>query len=186
MKTCLNTIFLTLIGLFASASIVLGGGNTSIVHLSEVHSVKIEPRKITIVGSGYVEFRVMTDLETATSNVFGQRAQQVRAKTSRGTFEIIPYFSDPEINGVPTGGHAAEELRQLSEKWWVEMQAAYASIRVGDVVTIGYQEDRTTLSEFQVQKITGAGSVSVDLKHDRAEQDADGNPHSPSVSDDPS
>ena len=161
MKTVFNTIFLTLVGLLASASIVLGGGNTSIVQLSEVHSVKIEPRKITIIGSGYVEFRILTDLETATSSVFGQSAQLVRARTSRGTFEIIPYFSDPEIKGVPTGGHDAEELRQLSGKWWADMRKSYASIRVGEAVTIAYQQDRSIISEFQVQKITGAGSVSV-------------------------
>lgn len=169
MKNNMTVILLTIVGIFASASIVLGAGNTSIVHLSEVHSVKVEPRKITIIGSGYVEFRMMTDLETATSSVFGQPAQLVRARTSRGTFEIIPYFSDPEIKGVPTGGHSVENLKDNSEKWWADMQKSYASIRVGDAVTIGYQEDRTILSEFQVQKITGAGSVSFP-KRPKAEQ----------------
>lgn len=120
----MKPIVLTIIGFLTSLSIVLGGGNTSVVHLTEVHSVKVEPEKITIVGTGYVELRIMTDREPATSSVFGQPAQLVRARTTRGTFEIIPYSSDPEIKGVPTGDHGADELKKLSKQWWEEMKQA--------------------------------------------------------------
>ena len=176
MKTCLNPVFLTLVGIIASASIVLGGGNTSIVHLSEVHSVKVEPEKITIIGTGHVELRIMTDREPATSSVFGQPAQLVRAITTRGTFELIPYFSDPKIKGVPTGGHDADELKRQSKQWWEEMKEGYASVRAGDSVTIGYQEDQITISEFRIQRIIGAGSLTIHPKSTTAAQDGGGQP----------
>ena len=126
--------------------------------------MKVEPDKITIIGTGYVELRIMTDSEAATNSVFGQPAQLVRAKTTRGIFEIIPYFSDPEIRGVPTGGHDADALRKLSTQWWKDMKDTYASVRAGDCITIGYQQDRITISEFQIQRIIGAGSLSVNPK----------------------
>jgi hypothetical protein len=148
-------------GFLASVSLVLGGGNTSVVHLSEVHSMKIEPEKITIIGTGYVEMRIMTDRQFAASEVFGRPAEMVRSITTRGTFEIIPYFSNSEINGVPTGGHDRDELRKLSEQWWKETEKTSANFRPGDSVTIGYQEDRITISEFQVKTILGAGSLTI-------------------------
>ena len=162
MKTWLGSILLTLSGLFVIATSASAGGNTSIVHLSEVESVKIEPHKITVIGTGYVIFWVVTDSETVKTS--GKSEQLVRVKTSNGIFEIIPYFSDPEIKGVPTGGHSAENLKQLSDKGWAEMQKSYARISVGNSATIWYQQDRITLSESQVQKITGAGAVDVPKK----------------------
>ncbi|MGI9244838.1 MAG: hypothetical protein ACR2RV_28805, partial [Verrucomicrobiales bacterium] len=91
-------------------------------------------------------------------------AQLVSAKTTHGTFEIIPYYSDPEIVGVPSGGHEADELKRLSAKWWKEMKVTYTSVRPGDSVTIGYQQDRITISEFQIEKIRGAGSLTINSK----------------------
>ncbi len=161
MKTCLNAVVLSLVGLFAGTLMAPAAGNTSIVHLSEVQSVKVEPGKVTIIGTGHVEFRIMTDREPANSSVFGQPAQLVRAVTTRGTFEIIPYFSDPKIKGVPTGGHDADELKKLSKQWWEDMKGGYAKVRAGDSVTIRYQEDQITLSEFRIQKIIGAGSLTI-------------------------
>lgn len=172
----MKPILLTIVGLLASISIVLGGGNTSVVHLTEVHSVKVEPEKVTIIGTGHVELRIMTDRKPATSSVFGQPAQLVHARTTRGTFEIIPYFSNPEVKGVPTGGHNSDELKKLSKQWWEEMKERYASVRAGDSVTIGYQQDRITISEFQIQKIIGAGSLTVNSKSTTAEQGGGGQP----------
>ena len=162
----MNKIFhILLFSIFVSGS-AEAGGNTSIVNLSEVHSVKVEEGRITIVGSGLVEFRAMTDKEhqTGADQVFGQPAQSVRIRVTEGTFEIIPYFSDPAIKGVPTGGHSAEALKQMSGNWWTDMMKTYKIIKVGDRITIGYQEDKITLSGFQVQSIVGAGGVEIHPK----------------------
>ncbi len=172
----MKPILFIVLGFLTSVSLLLGGGNTSVVHLSVVHSVKVEPAKITIIWTGYVELRVMTDGEPATSSVFGQPAQLVRAKTTRGTFEIIPYSSNPEIKGVPTGGHSSDELKKLSAQWWKEMKERYASVRAGDSVTIGYQEDRITISEFQIQGIIGAGTLTVTSKSKTSSQAGAGQP----------
>jgi hypothetical protein len=160
MKTILSVVT----AFFVSASGILAGGNTSIVHLSEVHSVKIEPEKITIVGTGYVELRLIPNNKDAKSSVFGQPADLIQARTTRGTFEIIPYFSDPDIVGVPTGGHSAEELAKLSKQWWKENNETYAKVRKGDSIVIGYQEDLVTLSKLEIKKIIGAGTISIKTK----------------------
>lgn len=136
--------------------------------------MKVEPEKITIIGTGHVEFRIMTDREPADSSVLGQPAQFVRAITTRGTFEIIPYFSDSKIIGVPTEGHDADELNKLSKQWWGEMKETFGSVRAGDSVTIGYQQDQITISEFRIQRIIGAGSLTIHPKSTTAEQEGGG------------
>lgn len=168
----MRNLSITLITLLSLVSLAFAGGNTSIAELSEVHSVKVEDHKITIVGSGFVIFRAMTDEKHQTNNdaVFGQPAQTVHIRATRGVFEMIPYFSNPEIKGVPTGGHTNEELKKLSKKWWSEQMLTFKKIKAGDSITIGYQQDQTTLSEFQVQGIIGAGSVTIHPKKQKAEQ----------------
>jgi len=168
MNKLFQILLFSLFSLFGSGS-AMAGGNTSIVNLSEVHSVKVEEGRITIVGSGFVVFRAMTDKEhqTGADQVFGQPAQTVRMRVTQGTFEIIPYFTDPGIKGVPTGGHSAEALKQMSGNWWADMMKTYKTIKVGDSISIGYQEDRITLSGFQVQSIVGAGGVEIHPKPDK-------------------
>ncbi len=131
-----------------------------------MHSIKVEPEKITIVGTGYVELRIITDNKAAKSGAYGQPADLVRARTARGIFEIIPYFSNPDIVGIPTGGHDTEELKKLSKQLWKEKSESYAKVREVDSLVISFQEDRIILSRFEIQKITGAGSVTITTKKD--------------------
>ena len=161
---------------FLTSCVARSGGNTSVVKLSAVHNIKIEEGKITIVGSGFVVFRAMTDKEhqTESSQVFGQPTQVVHMRTTKGIFDIIPYFSDLKIKGVPTGGHSSGELKRLSKKWWAELMETCKSIKVGDSITIGYQADKMTISEFKVQHIIGAGSVRINPENIKAEQDVPG------------
>lgn len=142
----------------------VAGGLSSVAQIAEVHSVQIEENKVCIVGTGFLEFRAMTDAENQTEDnrVFGQPAQVVRIRAEKATFTIIPYFSDPEIRGVPTGGHSKEELEGLSRKWWADFSPAYRRIQSGDRITIGFQEDRIVLTGFQVESVVGAGSVTIE------------------------
>lgn len=140
------------------------GGNTSIVEISSVKSLKLEEGKITIVGTGLVRFPVITESEhqTGSSEILGKKAQWVYAKTTDGVFEMIPYFSRSDIEGVSAGGHPTEELKALSAKWWTETLAAYKKIKVGDRVTIGYQADQRVIGAYQVKSAVGWGSLTMD------------------------
>ena len=163
MKTrcVLPLILLTFLVPFAEG---VAGGLSSIAQIAEVHSVRMEENKVCIVGTGFLEFRAMTDAESQTedSQVFGQPAQVVRIRADRATFTIIPYFSDSEIRGVPAGGLSNEELEGLSRKWWADFLPTYRRIQTGDRITIGFQEDRIVLTGFQVESVVGAGSVTIE------------------------
>ena len=103
--------------------------------------------------------RIMTTDEHGDSQAFGQPAKIVHAKSGDGVFEIIPYFSRPDIEGVPTGGHSDEELKALSAEWWAVLQKSASEISKGDSVTIGYQGEVITMTGFKIKKITGWGMI---------------------------
>ena len=139
----------------------VAGGNTSIVAIDKVTSVKVEEKKIIIRGSAVIKRRVMSTKEKGDGTVFGQPAQWLHAKVDDCVFEVIPYFGRPDIEGVPTGGHSEEELKRLSDKWWVEIHAVGKKIKMGDAVGIGYQGDITTINGVRVSKIVGYGSITI-------------------------
>jgi hypothetical protein len=98
----------------------------------------------------------MSTAEKGDATAFGQPAQWVHAKVDEAVFEVVPYFT-PDIEGVPTGGHSEEELKQLSDKWWPPTHAEAKRIKVGDAITIRYQGNRTTINGLRVTKIVGYG-----------------------------
>ncbi|MGB0581403.1 MAG: hypothetical protein ACPGVU_17025 [Limisphaerales bacterium] len=133
------------------------GGNTSIVEIDKVTEIKVEAKKITIKGSGVVKRRIISTPEKEDSKVFGRPAQWFHAKVDEAVFEVVPYFA-PGIQGVPTGGHSAENLKRLSTEWWVDTHAKGSRIKKGDRLTISYQGDVTTLNGVFVTKIVGYGA----------------------------
>jgi hypothetical protein len=89
----MKTTLLAITVLIATISCSLAGGNTSIVDLDKVTSIKIEDEKITVVGSGMLRRRVMSDDEHGDSTVFGQPTQMLYARVTDCKFEIIPITS---------------------------------------------------------------------------------------------
>lgn len=158
----MNRLFTLALAIFTTQW-AQAGGNTSIVEISSVTSVKIEEQKITIVGTGVVRFPVMTTTEhqTHSDEILGQKIQWVYAKTTSGVFEIIPYFSRDDIEGVGTGGHASQELKTLGAKWWAEAVETCKRIKAGDRITIGYQGDLRLIGGYQVKSAVGWGSVTI-------------------------
>jgi hypothetical protein len=148
------------------------GGNTSIAEIASVTSVKLEERKIIIVGTGVVRFPVMTTPEhqTQSSEVRGHKTQWVYAKTTGGVFEIIPYFSRHDIEGVGTGGHTDRELQTLSAKGWAEAVETCKRIKPGDQITIGYQGDQRLIDGYQVMSAVGWGSITIHPEQSSAGQ----------------
>ncbi len=162
----LNPLFVGLL-LLTVPGAAMAGGNSSIVEIDRVDEIRIEKEKITLVGNALVRARVITTAgDHADSSVFGQPAQVVRAKVTKGVFEVIPYFGRDDIEGVPTGGHSSEELKALSDKWWIGTMAKAKTIERGDAVTIGYQGDKTTFTGFQLKRIEGFGTLSIEKKVD--------------------
>lgn len=160
MKTPLIVFFLFM----ATLHLSLAGGNSSIVELDKVTSIKIEAEKITIVGSGMLRKRVMSDAKHGDGTAFGQPTQLLHAKVTDGTFEIIPYFKRSDVKGVPgpEPKDITPEMKAQSKKWWAATLAKAKKIRVGDSVTIGYQREKMTITSVYVTKIVGAGSVMID------------------------
>ena len=88
----------------------------------------------------------------------------MKAVVKKGVFEIVPYFSRPDIKGVPSGGHSAEQLKSYSEKWWKGTMETARKIKAGDAITIGYQGDITTLEGYRMAKIIGWGMLQQGLQ----------------------
>ena len=156
----MKTLWLCVSLLLAFPLVALAGGNSSLVKLHKITEIKVEDQKITIKGSGVVIRRLMSTSEKGDGSVFGQPAQWVHAKVTDAVFEVVPYFTSG-IVGVPTGGHKKEELERLSKEWWAGTHEDAKQIKVGDAVTIGYQGDQTTINGFQITKMIGYGSVSI-------------------------
>ncbi len=151
-------------GLFASVLLpTWAGGNSSIVNLDKVTSIKIEDEKITIVGSGMLQKRVLSDTEHGDATVFGQPAQMLYARVTDCTFEVVPYHSREDVKGVPgpSPKDMTPEMKAQSMKWWAQKLIAAKKIKVGDAITIGFQREKMTLTSVYVTHIVGSGSLQV-------------------------
>lgn len=147
------------------------GGNSSVVELDKVTSIKIEENKITIVGSGMIRKRVMSDAGHGDTSVFGQPAQTMYAKVSNCTFEIVPYHVNDDLLGVPgpSPKEMTEEMKAQSQKWWEGTLSKARMIKTGDAITIGYQREIMTLTSVWVSKIIGSGSLGIAAKRESKE-----------------
>jgi hypothetical protein len=159
MKTSIVTFAL----LIATSQLSFAGGNTSIVELDKVTSIKIEGERIIIVGSGMLRKRVMTDAEHANDTAFGQPALWFHAKVTNCEFEVIPYHLRSDVQGVPGPDpkDVTPEMKAQSEKWWKDTLASAKEIRVGDAITISYQREKMTITSVYITNIVGSGSLRV-------------------------
>ena len=157
MKNILPTVAL----LIATLQLSFAGGNTSVVRLDKVTSIKIEAKKIIIVGSGMVQKRVMSDAEHGDSTALGQPTQWLHAKVTDCEFEIVPYFTRSETLRVsgPDSEKIALEMKAKSKEWWAATLARAKEFEIGDAISIGYQGEKMTLTNFYVTKIVGAGTI---------------------------
>ena len=153
----MKSLYVCLVSIFALPLFVLAGGNTSIVEIDKVSEIKIEERMITIKAGAVIRRRVMSTAEKSDTTVFGHPAQWIHAKVDNAVFVIVPYFT-PGIEGVPTGGHAKDELKRQSEELWKHTLAQAAQIKTGNAITIGYQGDQTTINGVRITEIIGFGS----------------------------
>ncbi|MGC6465745.1 MAG: hypothetical protein ACON5N_09180 [Akkermansiaceae bacterium] len=157
----MKTINIIACSLLLSLLPCLAGGNSSIVDLDKVTSIKIEDGKITIVGDGMIRKRVISDQAHGDAKVFGQPAQMLHAKVRDCTFEIVPYHVGDDLKGVP--GPAPKdmtpEMKAQSQKWWQGTLESAKTIKVGDAITIGYQREKMTLTSVWVSHIIGSGSL---------------------------
>lgn len=160
----MKSIYLYLLVVTLLTQVLHAGGNSTVVRLSHVDKITIEDDKIIIVGDGMASKRIMTSEEHKDSSVFGRPTQMNHAKITNGVFELIPYFSRQDIEGVPTGGHTSDELKILSDTWWAETLKTAKKVSVGDSVTIGYQGDIVTISDFTLKRIVGWGSVRINSR----------------------
>lgn len=157
MKTFLFPLAL----LIAMPLVSHAGGNTSVVELDRVASIKIGAQRITIVGSGMIRKRVMSDAEHGDGSVFGQPAQWLHAKAIDCEFEVIPYHKRDDVEGVPGPApkHMTPEMIAQSEGWWEGTLADAKKIKVGDAITIGFQREKMTITSVSVNHIVGSGSL---------------------------
>ena len=159
----MKTPLLTFVLLIATPQLSIAGGNTSIVELDNVSSIKIEAERIIIVGSGMLRKRVMSDAEHGDGTAFGQPTQLLYAKVTDCEFEVIPYHSRSDVKGVP-GPDPKDftlEMKAKSRRWWADTLASAKEIRVGDAITISYQRERMTITSVYVTNIVGSGSLRV-------------------------
>lgn len=157
----MKTRILLLTFLLGSLQIALAGGNSSLVDLNRVTSVKIEEGKVTIVGDGIVRKRVFTDAEHDEVRIFGQPAQWQVTKVRECTFELVPYCSRSDVAGVPGGGpeDVTPEMQKMIDTQWAGILKTAKTIEAGDAVRIGYQRDRTILLGYKITHIVGEGSL---------------------------
>ena len=134
------------------------------VDLKKISSIKIEKNRITIVGSGMLRKRVMTDAAHGDSTCFGQPTQMLHAKVTDCIFEIVPYFVRIDLKGVPGPDpkNLTPEIKAMSEKWWAGTLDVAKKIKVGDAIEIGYQREKMTLTSVYVTKIVGSGSLKIE------------------------
>lgn len=120
------------------------------LELDRVASIKIGAEKISIVGSGMIRKRVMSDVEHGDDSAFGQPAQWLHGKVSDCEFEVIPYYSRSDVEGVLGPGRAnrTPETKAQSVKWWKDTLARAKEISVGDAITTGYQREKMTITSL--------------------------------------
>lgn len=160
----MKTTILTLALITSLMQLTCAGGNTSVVDLKKISSIKIEKNRITIVGSGMLRKRVMTDAAHGDSTCFGQPTQMLHAKVTDCIFEIVPYFVRSDLKGVPGPDpkNLTPEIKAMSEKWWAGTLDVAKKIKVGDAIEIGYQREKMTLTSVYVTKIVGSGSLKIE------------------------
>jgi hypothetical protein len=160
----MKTTILTLALITSLMQLTCAGGNTSVVDLKKISSIKIEENRITIVGSGMLRKRVMTDAAHGDSTCFGQPTQMLHAKVTDCIFEIVPYFVRSDLKGVPGPDpkNITPEIKAMSEKWWAGTLDVAKKIKVGDAIEIGYQREKMTLTSVYVTKIVGSGSLKIE------------------------
>ena len=141
----------------------VAGGNSSIVELDKVSSIKIEDERVFIVGSGMIRKRVLSDAEHGDGSVFGQPAQWLYAKVNECKFEIIPYHHRSDVKGVPgpDPDNLTPEMKAQSMKWWEGTLERAKEIKVGDAITIGFQREKMTITSVYVTEVVGSGSLRV-------------------------
>lgn len=156
MKKLLCAALLLTLTQFAQA-----GGNSSLIEIAKVKSVKIEEGKITIVGDGIIKKRVFTDEENKDSTIFGQPAQWQVTKVRECTFEVVPYGVRADIAGVPGGGpeNMTPERRKKMDAYFAKLVGVAKTIKPGDAAHIGYQSDRAVLLGYKITHIVGEGSL---------------------------
>ena len=160
----MKTTILTLALITSLMQLTCAGGNTSVVDLKKISSIKIEENRITIVGSVMLRKRVMTDAAHGDSTCFGQPTQMLHAKVTDCIFEIVPYFVRSDLKGVPGPDpkNLTPEIKAMSEKWWAGTLDVAKKIKVGDAIEIGYQREKMTLTSVYVTKIVGSGSLKIE------------------------
>ena len=160
----MKTTILTLALITSLMQLTCAGGNTSVVDLKKISSIKIEENRITIVGSGMLRKRVMTDAAHGDSTCFGQPTQMLHAKVTDCIFEIVPYFVRSDLKGVPGPDpkNLTPEIKAMSEKWWAGTLDVAKKLKVGDAIEIGYQREKMTLTSVYVTKILGSGSLKIE------------------------
>ncbi|MEN8773830.1 MAG: hypothetical protein ABF379_07240 [Akkermansiaceae bacterium] len=157
----MKIIILTVSLFTALIQFSFAGGNTSVVDLDKVISIKIEEHKITIVGSGMIRKRVASDAEHGDASVFGQPAQMLHAKAVDCTFVIVPYHVNDKLEGVPgpSPRNMTDEMKAQSMKWWKGTLETAKKVKEGEALTIGYQREQMTFTSYFVSQIKGSGSL---------------------------
>ena len=165
----MKTILLSLV-LFSTLLLQsMAGGNSSIVELDKVSSIKIEKDRITIIGTGMVRKRVFSNAEHGDATVFGQPAQMLHAKVIDCVFVVVPYHVNDALKGVPgpSPKNMTPEMIARSKKWWAGTLESANGIKVGDSITIGYQREQMTLTSVHVTRIIGSGSLRLRKKEEK-------------------
>ena len=160
LSVVMKKILTYLATITALSQLTHAGGNSSIVEMDKVESIKIEKQKITVTGSAVVRRRVMSIPEKGDHRALGQPAQWFYAKVEKATFVIVPY-NTPGITGVPGAGKLDEEGKRRVAKWWADTKAGAKKVKKGDTIQIGYQGDITTINGLLITKIEGFGSISI-------------------------
>mgnify|MGYP000034519045 FL=1 len=147
----------------------IAGGNTSVVDLDKVISIKIEENKITIVGSGMIRKRVASDAEHGDASVFGQPAQMLHAKAVDCKFVIVPYHVNDKLEGVPgpSPRNMTDEMKAQSMKWWKGTLETAKKVKKGEALTIGYPREQMTFTSYFVSQIIGSGSLILPKKDEQ-------------------
>lgn len=146
--------------LFVS-QVAWAGGTTSIVTLTKITEIKIESDRITVRGDATISFGIRTTEEHAEIDPKRTRwpRRTVDAHSPNVEFEIVPYFTKQKFEGVPSGGHATEELRTLSAEWWHSNLEKVKRFKVGDSMKIVFQGEAITVSDGVISHLIGYGMV---------------------------
>ena len=165
----MKTIILTVSLITSLIQFSLAGGNTSVVDLDKVTSIKVEGNTITIVGSGMIRKRVASDAKHGDASVFGQPAQMLHAKAVDCTFVIVPYHVNEKLKGVPgtSPRNMTDEMKTQSMKWWKGTLEVAKKIKEGEALTIGYQREQMTFTSYFVSQIIGSGSLILPKKDEQ-------------------